>query len=553
MIRLRNIIKALTRRERITLIICASTCVISAFLLTLSAYYGSTTLLPAVGGSYTEGLVGQPTYINPILGGTSEADRDLAELLFADALTLSESHAQSDGGKTWNLVLKNELRWSDGEPLTTDDLLFTIETIQDVAARSPLLPTWQGVVVERISEREARFTLKSPYAFFENNLKELRIIPRHIFGSIPAANLRLSNYNLEPVGSGAYSFARYDKRKDGFLTDYYLTANANFAGTRAFITDFHVKFFSSPDEMIAAFNRFDVDGFGGIEKANLSALDVGYRLSALEVPRYYAIFLNPSLHVALKERDVRRALMLGTNAPAIAEAALGDASRAVSGPIVPQIEGYDVSVYKDAKFSLEEAQKLLDNAGWVLGSSGVREKVFGRSPVRMEFDLIVPQIPFLVQTANAIKDDWAKIGVKVTPIIMTPADINERVIKTRNYQMLLFGNILKNSPDIFAFWHSSERFYPGLNLAVYENKKVDALLEGIRKDPDPASRAANLRKLQSAILEDAPALFLYSPNYLYVSPKNLGGFSESLIATPANRFDHVAQWYVKTQRVFKKT
>ncbi|MBI2075184.1 MAG: peptide ABC transporter substrate-binding protein [Candidatus Harrisonbacteria bacterium] len=474
-------------------------------------------------------------------------------MLFSGLALLSENIAPSENGRVFTVTLKKDLRWSDGEPLTTDDILFTLETIQDIAARSPLFPTWQGVVAERLSEREMKFTLKTPYAFFADNLRDLRVIPRHIFGAIPSLNLRLSAYNLQPIGSGPYAFSNFEKRKDGFITDYVLTANPYFASTTPYLTEFRFKFFSSPAEVLGAFNRFAVTGFGGFNARDLNALTVGDDAHYLEVPRYYAVFINQGLHPALKEREVREALARATDRARIVATVFGGAHRASAafGPIAPTIEGYDESVYADDRFSTTTAAALLEKAGWKPGSDGVRAKNFGRSPVRLAFDMVVPEIPFLVQAAELIKAQWADIGVSVTPLLANPADINASVLKTRNYQLLLFGNILNGNPDVFAFWHSSERFSPGFNLAVYESKPVDALLESIRKDFAPSSRAKTIRKLQELLLNDRPAIFLFNPSYLYVTSKQLKGFSAANIVTPANRFDDVTSWYFRTKRVWK--
>src|SRR3989338_6999231 len=105
----------------------------------------------------------------------------------------------SEDQKNWSITLKEKAFWSDGEPITTDDVIFTLDLIKDPESRSPLFNTWQGVEAERLSERQFRISLKTPYAFFSENLKNLRPIPGHAFENIPSANIRLSNYNLEPI------------------------------------------------------------------------------------------------------------------------------------------------------------------------------------------------------------------------------------------------------------------------------------------------------------------------------------------------------------------
>lgn len=551
--KLRKLWSALTLKERWVFFSAIALFVIGATVLGSRLYFRATIIVPAKGGEHVEGTIGQPTIINPVLIGGNEADRDLAALLFSGLLTLAEENKQSDDLRSWTVLLKKDLRWSDGEPLTSDDVLFTLETIQDTAARSPLLPTWVGVVAERLSEREVKFTAKTPYVFFADNLREFRPIPRHIFGNIPAGNLRLSGYNLEPVGSGPYKFVKYEKRRDGFITDYELTRNDNYAGDAPFIEKLRVKFFPAASDIVNSFNSLFLTGFGGLDYEDIEKVNVGYDLLTVKTPRYYAVFFNQGTHPALRELPVRQALAKAANRDSIVSNILPRQATPVYGPILPGIEGYDESLYINEKFSPEEAQKILDDAKWTLGDDGVREKLMGRNKVRLEFELAVPQIPFLMQTATMLKEDWARVGVKLVIVPGNTADLNESAIKTRNYNAILFGNVLKNNPDIFAFWHSSERFFPGLNLAVYENKKVDTLLESVRKDGNTETRQKNIGKLQGLILEDRPAIFLFSPNYLYVKSKQLKTEVGEVWLSPASRFDLIPSWHLRVKRVFKKS
>ena len=204
----------------------------------------------------------------------------------------------------------------------------------------------------------------------------------------------------------------------------------------------------------------------------------------------------------------------------------------VDGPIPSTIDGYDPDIYKSEQIDIEQAKSILSKAGL------------------KEISAVVPQIQFLIDTAELIKTDWGKIGLTFNYQVASLQEMNE-VIKTRNYQAVVFGNILRGNSDVFSFWHSSERFYPGLNLAIYSNKKVDNLLESIRKDFNLESRKTNLSKLQQLIYEDKPAIFLFSPNYIYAAPKNLGGLELKLAITPSDRFEKVNEWYLRTARMFK--
>jgi peptide/nickel transport system substrate-binding protein len=524
---------------------------LSLTLNAANAFYEKTVVTPIQGGSYTEGIIGQPIAINPLIAGSNDADRDLIEITFAGLLDLAESYKESDGGKTWTVELKEDIRWSDGEPITADDVIFTLETIKNPDAHSALFATWQGVSTERLGERTIRFTIRAPYAFFSDNLRSLKIVPRHIFGSIPAANLRLSDYNLEPVGSGPYAFSGYEKRKDGFIGTYRFTRNPNYAGEEALIEDFRVAFFQNYDDAIQAFNRRDIDGLGGIAPRDLSKIKIGHQEKEIQIPRYYALFLNPTTAIALKQEEVRDALTRATNRERLVGEVLNGHGIPVEGPIYPSIEGFTPHLLGETPFSIEVAAEILDKGGWSIGDSGVRTKKISQNNVTLSFEIVVPDIDFLVSALNIIAEDWAKIGVHVTPVVLPPAEVSGDVIRARNYQMILFGNILKNNPDVFSFWHSSERFRPGLNLSLYENKKVDDLLDVIRKDFNTESRVVNIKKLQTIITDEAPAVFLFSPNYLYITTKSLGGFDDTLIDNPSDRFGAMNTWYLKTARTLK--
>lgn len=507
--------------------------------------------MPAKGGRYREGLVGQPTTLNPLLVGSNDIDRDLTELLFADLSELTENIGASDNKLTWTITLKPKLFWSDDKPLTTADVLFTVETAQNPDAQSPAFSSWQGVVAERLSEREIRFSLKNPYAFFEDSLKRLKVVPRHIFSNIPPSNLKLSSYNLEPIGSGPYKFVGYEKRKDGFITKYALQTNENYANKLPFIEAVNLIFFANEDEAIAAFNVKEVDGLGGLDPQKLNELKVGHKIFSINVPRYYAIFLNQNTHPALKEKAVRQALNYAIDKSSLIKSLFDNRALTINGPIHPTIEGYDPDPENTGSPDLESTQQSLEKAGWKLNEDGVREKTISRNRVRLEFNIGVPQVNFLIEAANIIRGNWAQIGVKLNPTVLTVAEINE-AIKNRNYSLLIFGNTLRGNADAFSFWHSSERFYPGLNLAIYSNKAVDGLLEKIRQDFDPESRKQELLKFQKIIREELPAIFLFSPNYIYAAPLHLGGLETNSIVTSSDRFNNVSEWYLKTNRKLKR-
>jgi len=522
---MKKIINSFTRSERQLFIGAVLVFLVSSIFWFAFNFQNKIELTPKRGGQYREGKTGQPIFINPVISG-NEADRDIASLVYGHLSDLISDY-QVEESVNYLVKLKQNLLWDDGQPLTSDDVIFAIKTIQDPDAHSPLFQAWQGVVAERVSELQIRFILRNPYVFFTDSLRNLPVIPRHIFGKIPAANLRLSNYNLEPVGSGLYKFERFSKRKDGFITQYQLTVNKNYSGQKPYIEKFIFKFYENEDDLIGAFNRREIDGFGGINPSKIKNLSLSKNIRGIVIDNYYAIFFNQNINSNLKDKNVRLALAQAVAKKQIIEKAF-DGEALEIGELPTAAGDLNLAAIRDKKMFPSE-----------------------KYPEGIEFNLIVPQIPFLIKTAEIIKENWNAIGVKLNLIALNPDDIINQVIRSRDYEMILFGINPQNKEDLFSFWHSSQKFYPGLNLAIYGNPQADKLMEEIRRTDDSSERQAKLKNLQAVIGQDWPAIFLYSPKYFYVSTNDLGGFKEKFLNTASDRFQNVKNWYVKTSFVLK--
>ncbi len=528
---------------------------IAAFVLVLASSVSlvvlfikeKTVVVAAHGGNYTEGVLGQPTHINPVTA-SNEADKSLVRLLFSNISDISDKIIVDKTGKNWGIRLKENIRWSDGEKLTSDDVIFTIQKIQDPDSGSPVSPSWQGIGVNRVSELELEITLGSPYSFFSENLKQLYIIPKHLFAETPVSNWRLSRYSLQPVGSGPYAFDSYEAREDGFITAYHLKTNKFYFASRPLITEFNLRFFSNAVEMINMFNSGQIDGFA-IDSGQAGGIKRPYETHKFFLSSYYAVFFNQGQNLALQDKKVRQALSIAVNRRELVDEILKGSGEIRFGPVSAAL--LQNSEGQASDFSTETANQILDSSGWLMGSSTVRQKTIKNSKINLELNLLVPQISFLQKTAEKLQIYWANIGVKTNIIPLQPEDISGDTIKNRNYQTVLFGNMLNPPTDLFAFWHSSQRFYPGLNLSLYNNKQVDNLITSINRSTDDSKRSSDILNLQNVISGDYPAAFLYSPYYVYFSIKDLQGIQAGLINEPTERLNNVAGWYLKTTRSLK--
>lgn len=488
--------------------------------------------VPVAGGSYVEGVVGQPIAVNPAIS-SNQADLDLSALLFTDFGNLITRSELSPDNRTYTITLKEDLVWDDGKPLTSDDVIYTIQTIQNPDARSPLAKDWQGVVAERVSQIQAKFSLPTPYVYFKDNVSRLRIIPKHIFGAVPPSNFRLSAYILEPVGNGPYRFKEFSKRRDGFITGYHLVPNEHFIGDRAFIADFYVQFYENSDDLIKDFELRRVNGFGNIlpppqELVNSKNAVV----EKIPMPLEYAVFANPIANSILKDKDLRYALAAAIDKQAIVNKVFGGEALVTQNPLP-----FDVAERPShILYNLEEAKKRI---------AALKTKPD-------ELTLLVPHIPFVEAVGNMIKEMWTAAGIpKVSVVSLEADDFVNNVVKTRNYDLALFGMIFENPNDLFPFWHSSQRFYPGLNFALYQNAKVDVLIESARQSRNIEEQRTDTGSAEDLILADNPAIPLFSLPYFYAHTERLYNFKESMLLIPSDRFNHVNEWSVIKARVLK--
>ncbi|NTW26992.1 MAG: hypothetical protein HGA36_01575 [Candidatus Moranbacteria bacterium] len=522
-----------------------------------SFYLNVTKAIPANGGEYTEGIVGQPLYINPLLSQTSEADSDLAQLIFSGLFKydkdgnvvpdLADSYAVSDDQREYTVSLKKNLLWHDGEILNANDAFFTFNILQDAAYKSPLRQGLQGVEVSLTDDYTIKFSLKNPYIGFLDNLTT-GLLPKHIWENIAQEKFALAESNLHPIGSGPYSFANFQKDSDGNILTLQLVANKNFHDGRPYISKITFNFYPDDDALIAAYNKKEIMGMGSIPPENVKNIKnaKSTNIHELVIPRYFSVFFNQTKNVALANDVVRSALSQSVDKQAIINEVLHGKGAILTSPIFPQMKGYNGD--GSSKTDVESAKKVLDEAGWILDAA---ENVRKKGSDKLEFELITTDWPELNQTAELLKKQWEKIGAKVDVKVLTVSDLQQNYIKTREYDSLLFGQAISFNPDLYSFWHSSQKRDPGLSLSLFDNKDADGLLEDLRQQTDQAKRIEDYQKFQDILTKENPAIFLYSRFYLYPTNTNLRGVEVTNINNPAQRFVDVNKWYVKTSRVMK--
>jgi len=392
----KQIFKVLTKKETIVFLVFSVIAICSLFVFLISFYFNNTKVVPDFGGSFTEGVVGQPRLINPIYGETNDIDRSLVDLMFSGLMTydnqgqlvedLAKNYTVSDDGKLYDFQLKDNIFWSNGQPLTIDDIVFTIKTIQNSDYKSPLRANWLDVNVQKVSDQSIRFILKVPYNSFLDNLT-VKILPKHIWENIAPENFTLSPYNLQPIGSGPFVFSNIGQTTSGFIQSIDMQSNRKYYDQPSYIKVLSFRFFQSPDDLTKAVNVGQIDGF------DLSAFDdneaiaqkvikpfwtsgKGFSVYSFLMPRYFAVFFNNKKTSMFSDVNLREAMIYAVNKDELVQTinsqTNGNAQK-VDSPILPDFYGYQ-EPSAPIGYDPDQANTLLDKTGYLDNGSGQREK-----------------------------------------------------------------------------------------------------------------------------------------------------------------------------------
>ncbi len=541
---------------------------VSALILATKASATFMSEVPAYGGELREGEVGLPRTINPVFA-VSDVDRDLSALVYSGLTKyekgsfipdIAQSWTVSSDGLTYDFILKKGLTFQDGSELTSDDVAFTVQKIQDPLLKSPRQGDWANITVKQISSSEIQFTLKQPYSGFLANTT-IGIIPKHIWDAVNDDQFIFSQYNIQPVGSGPYKVDAIDRDSGGIPVSYRLISWKDYTSKRPFISTISFYFFSREDKALSALNDGTIDSLPSIDPVEAKKLASntaeGYTILETPLPRIFGVFFNQTQSAILADPVVRNALDMATDRSAIIDSVLSGYGTSAHGPIPTRLLS-DLGVVLDTTNDFDtaqitSAQALLEKNGWRKNSSGIYEKKSSKSKTAsttLSFDIYTADAPDLVATAKLLKAQWLALGALVDVQIFEPSDLYQNVIRTRKYDALLFGEQIGKDRDLYAFWHSSQRNAPGLNVAMYTNSKVDAVLTDIRTTASTTVMINDYKKLDQLIQADLPALFLYSPDFIYAVPKTLAGIHLDSIITPADHWNSITSWYTETEKVW---
>lgn len=530
------------------------------FLIQVSTRY--TVDIASFGGTFTEGIVGTPRFVNPVLAVT-RADKDLSALIYDGLMSLgkegvlvpnvAESITISEDGLTYNVILKNNITFHDGAPLTAHDVVFTVNRIQDPLLASPLRSNFDGVTAEEVGEFEINFILPESYAPFIENLT-FGILPQHVWKDAGSEEFPFSQYNSEPIGSGPYAIDKIVRNASGIPETYILKANSTYHIHTPKIATFELHFFPTEDRLTQAFKKGLINSIVGIDPTHITELtldDTIYHLERIPLPRTFALFINQNKSPSLRDISARKALDTAIDRDALVAAILGGYGNALTDPIPKGFSDTIATSSETNPHTIDTARDILKNGGWKLNlETGIWEKSIGGTLTPLSFSIATVNNSAFEATAEFLRDAWEKLSVPVTIKQFEQSDLTQGIIRPRDYETLLFGTQLGRSLDYYSFWHSSQRNDPGLNIALYANITTDSILAEMRRSTDGVQRSETLARFSNEIIKEVPAIFLYSPELLYVFPNTVTGASFEGVSEPQERFARVYDWYIEKESVW---
>jgi peptide/nickel transport system substrate-binding protein len=520
---------------------------------------------PEQGGVYTEGLVGSLGRLNPLLDWNNPADRDVDRLLFSGLVKfdergmphadLAEAWGVAQDGTIYNFSIRQDAVWHDGEPVSADDVIFTIERMKGPGSFYPqdIKDLWGTIEVTKLNDKNIKFTLPEPFVPFMDYLT-FGILPSHLLESVPPEQMENAEFNINPVGSGPY---RFDQLlvDNGQITGVVLTLSPTYYDKAPFIEQVVFRYYPTSADALEAYRQGDVLSVSQITADVLGTAleEPSLSIYTSRMPRMSMVLFNlNNPEVAfLQNTQVRRALMLGINRPYIVNTFLQGQAIIANGPVLPNSWAYHDGT-EQFKYNPEGAISLLKAEGYILPAAG--GDVRAREGATLTFTMLHPNDATHTQIAETIQEQWAEIGVGVTLQAVPYDQLVLESLASRTYQAALVDLDLSRTPDPdpYPFWHQAEAT-GGQNYSQWDNRAASEYLEQARVTADYTLRTRLYRNFQVVFGKELPALPLFVPVYSYGVDSQVQGVQVGALYDPSDRLATFSNWYLLTRRALEQT
>lgn len=551
----RKVFSLLSKKEKIVLAVLGLLAFVTLFISLRNLYLNQTLAAPGFGGNYTEGLKGQPVYINPILA-FSETDLSLTRLVYSGLYKynaegslvpdLAESLPEiSEDQKQYTINLKKNVKWHNDRTLTAEDVIFTFQILKDQGFKSPNRNAWLSTSVEKLSDYTVKFTTKDVAGPFLPNLTQ-PILPKFVWNRTDAASFPLSENNLKAVGTGPYLIKEI-KKSNGEIQSISLNSFSNYFETRPKIDTLTFKFYESDESLFNALHSGQIQGFGftgtGELKTDPTKKSEAGKFS-LAIPQYQMLYFNLN-NKFLKDLGLRQVLSKTVDQNTIISTAFNSQAQK---PNLSVFKNLSLELDLSSNFDLETAKNELETLGWIVDpGTGFRTK---KTEI-LELNLTTNDLPANVKTAEIISNAWQSLNIKVNLQVLPTKQISEEIIRPRTFDALILSQKFSEDPDPFVLWHSSQIKDPGINITGLEDTEIDKLLTEGRTTTNAQIRKNKYEEFYSLFLSKTPAVFITQAQYVYFLDTKVKNFQRTSLLEPSYRFFGVNEWYIEERRVWK--
>ena len=500
---------------------------------------------PELGGTLVDAMSAEPSGLIAMLAGESAASA-VAANIFNSLLKydknleltgeLAASWQVSDDQKTITFKLKPGMKWADGAPLTSADVLFTWKVLTDDNTRTPY-----GADYKLVKHAEApdpltfRVTYEQPYAPALDSWAGMQILPEHL---LKGQDINTTAFARKPVGSHYYRLGEW---KHGERIS--LVRNPNATQGQARIDRLVSRFIPDPASQFLEFMADNID------LMNLNTIQYARILPARkELSRRVALYkeLGNSytyLGFNLKrkpfdDKRVRQAINYAIDKQELIDGVLLGLGEPVASPYKPGTRWSNPKLHP-YPHDIEKAKQLLKEAGFA-DSDG--DGILDRDGKPFSFEILTNQNPDRVKSATFVQRQLKQLGIDTSIRQLEWASFIGRYIKTGDFQAVVLGWSLGVEPDQFNIWHSSQQAPGQFNFIGYNNAKVDRLLEQGRLELDPDKRMKIYHEFAEVLLEDSPVVYLFTGYGLPAIHKRVKGIDNP--APPAGIGHNSYEWYI---------
>jgi peptide/nickel transport system substrate-binding protein len=530
---------------------------------------------------YREGALGRPVSVSPF-GARSQADRDLVALVFEGLVrldsdgrpepALARSWTTDATGASWTFELQADARWQDGEPVTADDVVFTVETLADPDYHGPGAGSWLGIRATALDAQTVRFDLDDPFAGFLD-LATQPIAPEHLLGDTPPGAMANDPFGEAPIGSGPYAMVELDRdhavlepaaavsgpavdesgASTGPSNDPLATSRTTPRPSRIEpgLARIEIRYFDTAADLTAAYRSGQIDAASGLEPLDAATLSTVPATRLIRDPSTtiatVVLNLRPT-RTEFRDPQVRLALLEAIDREAIVATAFGGLATRADALLPPTSWAFDATASPEVKRSTGAATKALKAAGGTRGDDGWRAP---ESKKATELELLVPERtknPALFAVGERVAADWTAIGLVVRVVEADPAVIAIDHLRSGDFGAAVVDIALGHDPDLYPLLASSQTRTGGANVSGLQDPLLDRLLETARKPATDDARKAAFVALQTRLAGGTYALPIAWPDSVVAVRDRVIGPSIRAVADGSERFWDVLTWRLADTR-----